>query len=184
MHKAIFIDKDGTLIKNIPYNVDPSRIELSPDAGPVLNELQNRGYKVLVVSNQSGVAKGLFTEDQLWEVEQEINHQLAEFDVKLDDFLYCPHLPVSEAEVKVYAQECECRKPKAGLLFKAADQHQIRLKESWMIGDILHDVEAGNRAGCSSILLDNGGETEWVMTPERTPAHVVEGFKGVPGIIL
>lgn len=184
MDKAIFIDKDGTLIEDVPYNVEPSLIELMPRVGESLKMLQNEGYNIVVVSNQSGVARGLFKEEKLKGVERELRHQLAAYRVTLNGFYYCPHLPASEGTVEEYAVDCDCRKPKSGLLLKAARELDINLENSWMIGDILNDMEAGNKAGCKTILLDNGGETEWVESYFRIPTYKVQSMKEIPEIIL
>jgi histidinol phosphatase-like enzyme len=90
--------------------------------------------------------------------------------VALDGFYYCPHHP--RGALARYACECSCRKPQPGMLMRAAREHGIDLPASWMIGDILHDVEAGNRAGCRSLLIDNGNETEWQRGPGRTPTAI------------
>lgn len=172
MNKAIFIDKDGTLIKDVPYNVNPSLIELMPGVGGALKRLQDEGYKIVVISNQSGVARGLFEEEKLKHVERELKDQLSAFRVILNGFYYCPHLPEAKGKAEEYAVACDCRKPKAGLLFKAAQELDIELENSWMIGDILNDVEAGNRAGCKTILFDSGGETEWVLSDQRIPDNI------------
>jgi D-glycero-D-manno-heptose 1,7-bisphosphate phosphatase len=170
MNKAIFLDKDGTLIPDIPYNVDPQRITLSDDAVPGLISLQNEGYKLIVVSNQSGVARGYFTQDRLVAVADKISELFAQDGLKLDGFYYCPHHP--EGMLHGYNIACNCRKPAAGMLLKAAAEHSIDLQRSWMIGDILNDVEAGNRAGCKTVLIDNGNETEWVDGTYRKPTFV------------
>jgi D-glycero-D-manno-heptose 1,7-bisphosphate phosphatase len=161
--RAVFLDKDGTLVENVPYNVDPERIALCPRAEEGMASLAARGYRLIVVSNQPGVALGLFEEARLGGVEQRLREMLPE----LDAFYYCPHRP---------EQGCECRKPACGLLLRAARRHGVRLDRSWMVGDILDDVEAGRRAGCRTVLIDNGNETEWRMTPERKPDRVVADF--------
>ncbi len=184
MNKAIFIDKDGTLIENVPYNVDPDLIELQPFAGEALKQLQEGGFKIIVVSNQSGVARGLFKEEKLEDVKQELARQLESFGVKLNAFYYCPHLPEAEGAVETYSLDCNCRKPKPGLLLKAAKENNINLESSWMIGDILNDTEAGNSAGCKSILFDSGGETKWHLNKERMPNRIVKSMNEIPEIIL
>jgi histidinol-phosphate phosphatase family protein len=162
---AVFIDKDGTLIPNVPHNVDPGHIQLMPGAGMALRRLQNEGYKLIVISNQPGIARNLFKENDLLPVNRRIHALLAPHGVQLDAFYYCPH----EA-----GDGCECRKPMPGMILRAAKDHIIGPQISWMIGDILHDVEAGNRAGCRTIHFDNGNETEWVKGAFRQPAYSVE----------
>lgn len=169
MFPAIFLDKDGTLIPDIPYNVDPDKIELSTGAGLALRSLHQSGYKLIIISNQSGVARGFFPESALVGVERRIRDLLEAFDVPLSGFYYCPHHPTGE--MMSYAIACQCRKPEPGLLLQAAQEHHLDCARSWMIGDILNDVEAGRKAGCQTILIDNGNETEWILTPERMPHY-------------
>ena len=157
--KAVFVDKDGTLVVNVPYNVDPERIELTPGARDAIQNLAAGGFRVIVVSNQPGAAMGLFPEEALAQVEARLRALLP----RLDGFYYCPHLPQAR---------CGCRKPAAGLIERAAREHAVDLSASWMIGDILDDIEAGRRAGCRTILLDVGNETEWEMTEQRSPHHI------------
>lgn len=169
--QAIFLDKDGTLVKDVPHNVDPDRVELSDKAGDGLHLLQQRGYHLIVISNQPGIAKGLFTEAALEPVEIRIAELLSREQVVLDGFYYCPHHP--DGSVPGYATDCDCRKPMPGMLLRAARENGIDLARSWMIGDILHDIEAGKRAGCRTVLIDNGNETEWEISPARIPDLVV-----------
>lgn len=167
MNKAVFLDKDGTLLIDVPYNVDPEQMVIYPDAGPALRQMQLAGYRLIVVSNQSGVARGYFAEAALAAVWEQLTSLFAPFGVTFDGFYYCPHQPAGT--VGEYAIDCECRKPQPGMLRQAAKELTIDLTESWMIGDILHDVEAGNRARCRSILVNRGNETEWQTGPYRTP---------------
>lgn len=165
--RAIFLDKDGTLIEDLPYNVEPTLIRLAPYAGAGLRLLQSHGYRLIVVSNQSGVARGLFAEGALAAVADRLRALLAQEGVTLDGFFYCPHHP--QGSIPGYARECDCRKPRPGMLLNAAARHGIDLSASWMVGDILHDVEAGKGAGCRTVLVDNGNETEWQLSPQRLP---------------
>ena len=165
--KAVFLDKDGTLVNDVPYNVDPDRVTLSPNAIEGLRLFSRLGYTLLVVSNQAGVARGFFPESALEAVWRRIDQLLAAEDIQLDGYYYCPHH--IEGTVGEYAQACDCRKPLPGMLLQAAVEHDIDLEASWMVGDILHDMEAGKRAGCRTILIDNGNETEWDLTPARIP---------------
>lgn len=180
--RAVFLDKDGTLIPDIPYNVDPGRIQLYPDAGLALQQLHGAGYQLLVISNQAGVARGYFAETALPAVADRLQALLAEFQVSLSGFYYCPHHPAGT--VPEYTRPCACRKPAPGLLLQAAAEHQLSLPDSWMIGDILNDVEAGNRAGCRTILLDRGHETEWLPGDFRTPSFTVRSLAEAAAVIL
>jgi D,D-heptose 1,7-bisphosphate phosphatase len=180
--KAIFLDKDGTLVPDIPYNIDPQLLSLNAFAGPALQLLNNAGFNFFVISNQSGVAKGYFDLAALDKVSKQINDLLYPFNVVIEQFYYCPHLP--EGVIPEFSFRCECRKPQSGLFFQAAAEHNIDLSRSWMIGDILNDCEAGNNAGCKNILLDNGNETEWVLSPARKPTHIVKDLLQAASRIL
>jgi D-glycero-D-manno-heptose 1,7-bisphosphate phosphatase len=180
--KSVFLDKDGTLIEDVPYNVDPARVRLAPGAGDGLRALAAAGYRLVVVSNQSGVARGLFPESALAAVERRLRELLAGHGAALGGFYYCPHYP--GGSVTAYAVGCECRKPRPGLIVRAATELGIDAGRSWMVGDILDDVEAGRRAGCRTVLLDNGNETEWVRSPLRTPDLVAADLAGAARLIL
>jgi D-glycero-D-manno-heptose 1,7-bisphosphate phosphatase len=166
---AVFLDKDGTIIDDVPYNVDPALMTLAPGAAEGLPLLHRLGYHLVVVSNQSGIARGRFPESALAAVEDRLRSMLAELGVPLAAFLYCPHHP--RGSVPLFAIDCDCRKPSPGMLVRAARELGIDPARSWMVGDILNDVEAGRRAGCRTILIDNGNETEWILSPDREPHY-------------
>lgn len=126
------------------------------------------------MSNQSGVARGLFAEEALREIEARIRQLLGDSGVSLAGFFYCPHHP--EGSVARYTVACECRKPAPGMILKAACQLDADPRACWMVGDILDDIEAGRRAGCRTILMDNGHETEWRSGPWRTPHYRVRNL--------
>lgn len=169
--RAVFLDKDGTLIKDVPYNVDPRRIELAPDAPAALRRLQTLGFELIVVTNQPGVALGYFPLTALAGVVRRLDELLAVCDVRLSGFYCCPHHP--RAGQPGHGPACNCRKPAPGLLLRAAADRGIELAASWLVGDILDDVEAGRRAGCRTVLVDQGGETEWKRSPDREPDYIV-----------
>jgi D-glycero-D-manno-heptose 1,7-bisphosphate phosphatase len=172
--RAVFLDKDGTLVEDVPYNADPERLRLAPGAAS-LACLAQRGYRLFVVSNQPGVALGLFGHAELARVARRLRELLAPSAVRLEDFLYCPHAP---------GAGCGCRKPADGLLRAVAARRGIALDKSWMVGDILDDIEAGRRAGCSTILIDNGNETEWRPGPLREPHARVRDLADAAAFIL
>ena len=180
--RAVFLDKDGTLIRNVPYNVDPARIELLPRVGEGLRRLQDADYVLVVVSNQPGVALNRFPASALTQVEARIDDLLAPFGVMITGYGWCTHHPAGVRMRGVVA--CTCRKPRPGLLLDAAANHRICLAQSWMIGDILDDVEAGSRAGCGTILVDRGNETRWRAGRLRTPRAIVYDFADAVSFIL
>ena len=168
--KAVFLDKDGTLVDDVPNNVEPERIVLCRGAGPALRLLMRLGYRLFVVTDQPGIAFGRFAAAAMEIVSGRLRDLLLREQLALDGFYFCPHHP--EGTVPPWATTCHCRKPLPGLLLKAALDYGIDLRASWMVGDILNDVEAGNRAGCRTILIDNGNETEWRLGPRRVPTRM------------
>lgn len=161
----MFLDKDGTLIENVPYNVDPALIRLAPGAGEALRMLRDCGYALFVVSNQSGVARGYFGEEALAAVEARVRELLRAEGVGIDAFAWCPHHP--SGTVAAYARACDCRKPEPGMLTRLAAEHGMDLSRSWMVGDSGSDVEAGRRAGCRTVLVPPVGEA--ASAPGETP---------------
>jgi D-glycero-D-manno-heptose 1,7-bisphosphate phosphatase len=182
MRRAAFIDKDGTLIYDVPYNVNPARIRLRAGAAAALSKLQAAGYEIILVTNQPGVAIGRFSERALGAVWTCLSKRLAAQGVRLPGIYYCPHHP--QAVDPRYRKQCHCRKPRAGLLLNAARGHDVDLTRSWMVGDVLDDVEAAHRAGCRAVLLDAGSETEWRLSSLRIPDFVAPNFASVSRHIL
>ncbi len=179
---AVFLDKDGTLLLDRPDSPEVSSMELVPGAARGLRRLSAAGYPLIVVSNQTGVAMGRFPEQLLTAVGQRLFEMLTEIGVTLTGFWYCPHHP--DGQVPAYAVECGCRKPRPGLLLAACQHHQIDLSASWLIGTLLDDVEAGGRAGCRTIFLDNGRETGWRCGPYRMPDAVAADLWEAASLIL
>jgi histidinol-phosphate phosphatase family protein len=179
MNRAVFLDKDGTLIDDLPYNADPSRVRLAAGAGRALAALSQGGFRLFVVSNQPGVGLGYFPVAALAPLWQRIVQLVRADGADLDGFYYCPHAPAAPGQ-----PPCDCRKPAPGLLRQAAAEHGIALEQSWFIGDILDDVEAGHRAGCRSVLIDNGNETEWLSSPLREPDHVARNLVEAAACVL
>uniref|UniRef100_UPI003D7F46C3 D-glycero-alpha-D-manno-heptose-1,7-bisphosphate 7-phosphatase n=1 Tax=Pedobacter sp. TaxID=1411316 RepID=UPI003D7F46C3 len=162
--------------------VDPNKISLSPNTIDGLLALQNEGFMFFIISNQSGIARGFFEHDALVKVEQKIQNLLKEHGLSLAGFYYCPHHPDSDMEA--YRIDCSCRKPKPGLILEAGVDHQIDLSRSWIIGDILNDIEAGHRAGCGAILINNGNETAWEINNENIPDAMVKDIDEAASYII
>ena len=182
MNKAVFLDKDGTLIHDFPYNVDPEKIVLQHNLITGLKHLQENGYTLILITNQAGIAYGYFKPEALLLVEEKIKTILNKHGIILSGFYYCPHH--IDGSIELYNIDCDCRKPKPGMLLKAAGDFNIDLKNSWMIGDILNDIEAGNKAGCRSILIDNGNETEWLINTKRQPVIKVKNINKAAEYII
>ena len=158
--RAVFLDKDGTLIVDVPYNADPAKLEFQPGAREALAAFAAAGFALVIVSNQSGLALGRFTHDAFAALRRVLAERLwREAGVALLDFVFCPHA----------RDTCACRKPSPLMLHVAAREFGLDLSRSWMVGDTLDDVEAGRRAGCSTVLYESGGETVWHDTPPRRP---------------
>ncbi len=181
--KTVFLDKDGTLVYNVPYNVDPRFIILREHTASGLRLLMEEGYQLVIITNQSGVAHGKFSEKHLLQAEEKLREMLLEDGVKLSGFYYCPHHP--NGVLEHYALHCSCRKPKPGMLKKAARELRADLNFSWMVGDILNDVEAGVRAGCRTVLISNGeNESEWNFSGLRTPTVIASDMEQAARYII
>lgn len=178
LRPAVFLDKDGTLVENVPYNADPALQRLVPTAIPALKQLQLQGYELLVISNQSGIARGYFSQAQLDRLIDDLRRQLSAHDIELAGFYACPHAPDGQD-----LPLCPCRKPGPGMLQRAAQEHHLDLARSWMIGDILHDVEAGRRAGCRSVLVDPEGLEPKPQTRWREPHYIARDLLDAAGFI-
>jgi len=172
MAKAIFLDRDNTLIEDPGYISRPEQVRLLPDTAEALKALAAMGYKLIVVSNQSGVARGMLTENELALIHERLGELLITAGVKLDGIYYCPFHP--EGVVEKYSRDSDLRKPNPGMLLTAAKEHDIALSQSWMIGDAYRDTTAGRRAGCKTILLTLAGH---VRTPK--PNDPSPDFKAV-----
>jgi len=151
---AVFLDRDGTLIREVGYLSSLSQLEILPNVPNALKLLKSLGYLLIVVTNQSGVARGFFTESFVLQVHSVLQERFIEQGVKVDAFYYCPHHPTEG--LPPYNIDCDCRKPKTGMLTKAALEHGIDIPRSWVIGDSLTDVQLAQNAGCKGIFLKTG----------------------------
>jgi D-glycero-D-manno-heptose 1,7-bisphosphate phosphatase len=167
--RAVFLDRDGTLVHPRHYPARPEELVLFDGIGPGLRILQDAGFLLIVITNQSGIARGLFTEADLERMHRHLRDELGRLSVCLGGIYYCPHH--EEGSIPALSFSCDCRKPQPGMLLRAAAEHGINLSRSWLAGDILDDVEAGNRAGCRTVLVDLGTEAA-PTTALRRPGFV------------
>ncbi|MFC2044645.1 D-glycero-beta-D-manno-heptose 1,7-bisphosphate 7-phosphatase [Chloroflexota bacterium] len=147
MVKAVFVDRDGTINRDVPYCARPADFELLPTVGRGIHLLNEWGFRVVVVTNQSGISRGYFNEETLALIHQRMRDELAREGASVDAVYYCPHHP---------DEGCDCRKPNIGLLRRAAADFQLDLTCCYVIGDSLKDIEAARRAGCQSVLVYGG----------------------------
>ncbi len=143
-HKAVFVDRDGTINVDGPYLSDPDKFKMYPGVGKGIKELKDNGFKIIVITNQSGIARGYFTEKDLADIHDKMKKEFEKFNVELDGIYYCPHHP---------DDGCNCRKPKTGLFDIAIKEHDIDVKKSYMLGDKILDVVAGKKIGTKNILI-------------------------------
>ena len=154
MDKAVFFDRDGTLNVDGHYIYRIEDFKWMPDAAEAIRYCHDKGYLVIVVTNQSGVARGYYTEDDVHVLHEYMNDELKRLGTSIDAFYYCPHHP--EAKIGKYRIDCDCRKPKPGMVLKACCDFGIDTSKSYMIGDKKRDVECGERAGVRGILYKGG----------------------------
>jgi D-glycero-D-manno-heptose 1,7-bisphosphate phosphatase len=153
---AVFLDRDGTLTEPRHYPTRPDHLVLSDGVGPHLRELQRQGVLLIVVTNQSALARGYLTFPELRDMHAKLRRDLATHGVRLDGVYVCPHHP--DGVLPELAVGCGCRKPGTGLLTRAAEEHRIDLSRSWMVGDVDTDVTAGVRVGCRTVLVGSAGD--------------------------
>lgn len=152
--RAVFLDRDGVLIEDTGYPDDPDAISLLPEVGAGLRALREAGWRLIVVSNQSGIARGMFPLERLHAIHDRLRELLAQEGVVLDALYFCPHHPRGTAEP--FNTPCDHRKPSPGMLLSAAAEFHLDLQACWMVGDKESDVQAAHQAGCRAILLGSG----------------------------
>jgi histidinol-phosphate phosphatase family protein len=153
--RAILLDRDGVIVRDTGYIRAPAGLELLPGAAESIARLRAAGYLCIVVSNQSGVARGIMTMDEMLAVQRALDEMLAPRGAALDAAYFCPHHPTEGSPP--FRTDCPCRKPKPGLILRAAREWAIDLGKSWMIGDSERDAQAGRFAGVKSLLVGPKG---------------------------
>lgn len=148
MHKAVFIDRDGVINQDLgKYITKPEDFLFLPNAVEALKKLYKSEYKVIIITNQGGIGKGIYTKEDMEAIHEKMHKLLKEKDVEIDGLYYCPHHP---------NENCECRKPRIGMVKKAIKEHDIDVKNSFFIGDKTSDIKAGKDAGCKTFLVKTG----------------------------
>ena len=147
--KAIFLDRDGVINKEVNYLSNPDDFEFIEGSIEALKTLKRKGFLLIVITNQAGIARGYFTEEILQKIHEKMIKLLKQDNITLDDIYHCPHHPE-------FSGECDCRKPNPGMIFKAKKKHDISLKDSFMVGDTLNDIQTGINASCKTVLLLTG----------------------------
>jgi D-glycero-D-manno-heptose 1,7-bisphosphate phosphatase len=180
MNKAVFLDRDGTINEEVGYLTDIGMLRLIPGAGVAIKRLNQAGFKVVVVTNQAGVARGYFTESLVKEAHIRLEQLLLELGARLDGIYYCPHHPIEGNSP--FTMECDCRKPGTGLIDRAARDMNIDIRNSYVVGDKWSDVELGQRAGSRTVLVKSGFSPDdpgnrrqpQVMDPDFTAHNLSE----------
>lgn len=183
---AVFLDRDGTITHEVGYVNHVSRIRVMPGVAAALRRLNSAGVPVVIVTNQAGAARGYFPVSLIDDVHREMLRQLAVEGARVDALYYCPHHPSSKDPA--LAVECNCRKPKTGMIDDACREHDLDPKSSFVVGDKYTDVELAHRVGAKGILVLTGygrGEMEWFSPgwPAR-PEHVAEDMSAVVDYVL
>jgi len=178
-NKAVFIDRDGTINLDVHYLDNPDKFEMYLGVQIGVKKLQENGFKIIVITNQSGIARGYFTEEQLSGIHERMKQEFETFDVTLDGIYYCPHHP---------DDKCNCRKPHTGLFEKAIQEHNIDVEKSYVLGDKILDIGAGKKIGVKTVLIPEphvrqeflSQKNEWKYHPD----YIADDFKDAVEWIL
>jgi len=167
MNKAVFLDRDGTIARDVHYCRRVEDFELLPTVPQAIRLLNENGFKVVVVTNQSGIARGYFTEETLTQIHQKMKDELAKHHAWVDATYYCPHHP---------DDGCDCRKPKTALFHEAANELDIDLSRSYVVGDMQMDIDAGKALGCKTVLVTTGPQPPTAM-PDYTAQNLLDAAR-------
>jgi histidinol-phosphate phosphatase family protein len=169
-NKAVFIDRDGTMAVDAHYCSKPEDLKLYPNTTEGLKLLKQHGYTLIVITNQSGIGRGIFTEETLNVIHDKMKKDLAADGASVDGIYYCPHHP---------DQKCDCRKPKPKMVLQAVREHDIDLSRSFIVGDLQMDIDLGKSTGCPVIWIDHG-----TMTYEAPPDAIASDLLEAAELIL
>jgi D,D-heptose 1,7-bisphosphate phosphatase len=178
-NKAVFIDRDGTINVDVHYLHDPSQFIMYPGVGEGVKRLKENGFKIIIITNQSGIGRGYFTEKQLSDIHEKMIQEFQKFDVTLDGIYFCPHHP---------DDNCSCRKPNTGLFERAVIDHDIDTRNSFMLGDKILDIGAGIKIGARTILIPEPHTHEELIAQkhlwEYSPDFIANNFSDAVAWIL
>jgi len=184
--RAILLDRDGTVCEEVGYVNHVDRLRLIPGSAEAISRLNEAGFQTVVVTNQAGVARGYFPESLIGDVHDRLRELLAEAGARIDGIYYCPHHP--EVGAPPYRVDCDCRKPRPGLLRRAAAEMGLDLASSYVVGDHVKDLEAGRTVGATPVLVRTGygaGLLAWRTEDWRVrPTHVADDLAGAVDWIL
>jgi len=171
-NKAVFLDRDGTIAKDVHYCCRPEDLEIFPTVPEAIKLLNENDFKVVVITNQSGIARGYFTEETLARIHQKMEDELKKHGARVDAIYYCPHHP---------DDGCECRKPKTALFLQAANELDIDLRSSYVVGDMQIDIDAGKALGCKAVLVTTGpqGRNSISVPLEHVADSLLEAAKWI-----
>jgi len=173
-NKIVLLDRDGTIIVNKHYLSEPNQVEFIPGAIQGMKVMQDNGYLLAIISNQSGVGRGFFTENDVKEVNSRLVKLLSENGIKISSVHYCPHGP---------DDNCDCRKPRPGMLFETIEELSGDPKKVWMVGDNKADIEAGQNAGVNTILVRTGYGTEVEAKGNCKPDFIADDLIEVANLV-
>ncbi len=181
---AVFLDRDGTVIREVDYLRSPKQMRLLPRAAEAIRALNESGFEVVMVTNQSSIGRGLLSEDSLMEIHRVLGERLAKRGARVDGIYFCPHH--ENAAVPEYRRRCQCRKPEPGMFLRAAAELGLDLGRSYAIGDSERDIEAGRRAGCATVLVRTGygAATEARLGEGLGAGHVADDLLSAVAWIL
>ncbi len=182
--KYIFLDRDGVINEEVNFLTKKEQLKLIPNAAEAIALLNKEGYKVIVITNQPVIARGMCSEKDIEEIHQELQHLLSEKNAHIDAFYYCPHHPIVGINPH-YTKDCECRKPKPGMILKAKKDFKIpNLSRCFFIGDKIGDIKAGNFAECKTILLETGYGGKEIWNDANPTYHSQTLYTSVKEIVL
>ena len=184
MRPAVFVDRDGTMLEEAGYLDRLERLAFFPYAIDAIRLLNRGGFAVVVITNQSGIGRGMYDEAFVARAHQVIDDRVSAGGARIDRYYYCPHHPL--AEIEQYRRECECRKPAPGMLRQAAAELHLDLSRSFSIGDKWTDVQAGRAAGANGILVRTGygRSSELAPRPGVEPARIADDLISAAAWIL